>query len=136
MKRLALAALFLLAGCGRQANPPAASSSFSHDAALALAGRISQSVVPPLSFGTIQATGSMKPTLDERTVVLYEPYLGQPLKVGDIVEFARGPQRVLHRVVEVRRNGVVTRGDNNDRDDGLIPFSQITRRYVGQIVSR
>lgn len=76
----------------------------------------------------------MRPALDERSVVLFEPYAGQPLRVGDIVEWSRGNLRILHRVIEVRPNGVVTKGDANDRDDGLVPWSRITRRYVGHIV--
>lgn len=136
MRRLASVLLIaLLAGCSRQETPsPAATSSLTEAAALALAGRISQSVYPPLSFGSVLPTGSMRPTLDEHSVILFEPYLGQLLRRGDIIEFYRGPSRVLHRVIEVRATGVITRGDANELPDPFVPYSAVSRRYVGQIV--
>lgn len=49
------------------------------------------------------------------------------LRRGDIAAFARaetGPI-VIHRVVQVHQDGLLTRGDNCPEPDGLIPFSRI-----------
>lgn len=134
MRPLLATLCLALAGCGRPDGPsPGPTSSLTEAQALAMAGGLSQRVTPPLSFGSIAPTGSMRPALDERSVVLFEPYVGQALRVGDLVEFDRAGLRVLHRVIEVRRNGVITQGDANPAPDGLVPLSAITRRYVGQI---
>lgn len=136
MRRLLLLAFFLaLAGCARQEQTlPGATSSLTESAALAAAGRLTQSFAPPLSFGSVLPTGSMRPALDEHSVVLFEPYRGQPLRVGDIVEYHRDGMRVLHRVIEIRPTGVYTKGDANPLPDKFVRFPEISRRYIGHIV--
>lgn len=129
-----VSACVALAGCAQKERTPAATSTLSEDAALAMAGRIAHSVYPALSFSSVQPTGSMRPTLDEHSVILLEPYNGQILRVGDIVEYYRDGLRIIHRVIEVRPTGVVTKGDANELPDPFVRYPEISRRYVGQIV--
>ena len=63
--------------------------------------------------------GSMYPTLRDRELLLLEPLCaGAPVR-GDIVVF-RSPRTgvlVVHRVLALLPAGLLTRGDNNDRED-------------------
>lgn len=62
---------------------------------------------------TTAATGSMLPTMSERSVVVVEPVKFAEVKVGDIVVFTQGGSLVCHRVLHVRGSHLITRGDNN-----------------------
>lgn len=65
---------------------------------------------------------SMSPTLQEPEILEIVPYGNQPLRVGDVV-FFRSPgahQTVVHRITRLTPKGIVTRGDNNRRDDGFV----------------
>jgi signal peptidase I len=59
--------------------------------------------------------GSMKPILRDGDGLTVEPYGGRKRRVGDIVVFY-GPeinQKVIHRIVSIRKEGIRTRGDHN-----------------------
>ena len=65
---------------------------------------------------------SMNPTLREPEILEIRPYGNRPLRVGDVV-FFRSPgrqQTVVHRIVRLTPEGLVTRGDNNRRDDAFV----------------
>jgi signal peptidase I len=65
---------------------------------------------------------SMNPTLREPEILEIMPYGNHLLRVGDVV-FFRSPgrhQAVVHRIVRLTSEGVVTRGDNNPRDDDYV----------------
>lgn len=65
-------------------------------------------------------TGSMKPTIDERSYVLVKEADGSPVEVGDVIVFpCPDPESpiygslIIHRVVEVSADGYRTKGDND-----------------------
>jgi hypothetical protein len=65
---------------------------------------------------------SMSPTLQEPEILEIIPYGNRPLQVGDVV-FFRSPgkqQTIVHRIVHLTSEGIVTRGDNNRRDDAFV----------------
>lgn len=79
-------------------------------------------VVAHLAFGVLPGfgsyavlSGSMQPTLEPNSIV----YVHQTddYRVGDVIAFARGGSVVTHRVVEVKPEGLVTKGDDNDAPD-------------------
>ncbi len=127
---------FILAGCsprpvGSEAVNPAPSSSYlreqvNGDAALwALTGA-------GRAYGPVSATSSMAPLIDSRSVVLLEPYSGQPIAKGDWVRFDRGDvPNVLHRVEDVTATHVYLSGWNNRTSDGWFPKTAISYRLAG-----
>jgi signal peptidase I len=79
---------------------------------------------------------SMHPTLLESDLMEVLPYEAVPVRVGDVVSFVSPSNRegVVHRVVEVTKTGVRTRGDNLMFDDiDLLDPSDIRGRVVAII---
>ena len=78
-------------------------------------------------------TGSMVPTVEiDDFVILEKP--GE-IEEGQIVsyEVPGDKNEVLHRVVEVDGDKVITKGDANNVEDDPITKDQITGVYVGKI---
>lgn len=69
---------------------------------------------------TVVTSGSMAPAIRPGDVVLLDPFIDDP-GVNSVVRFA-GPdgQAVLHRIVEERPDGLVTRGDANATRDSTL----------------
>ncbi|HTZ21778.1 MAG TPA: S24/S26 family peptidase [Opitutaceae bacterium] len=86
-----------------------------------------------------QATGSMRPTLDECSILLLERASARDLKEGDIVCYTRAPdgsgkETIVHRAVAIASNGYIyMAGDNNRYADGWIAPVRICWR-VTQII--
>lgn len=84
---------------------------------------------------------SMLPTLEQGDLVVIQSVPFSDLKVGDIIVYsppcsATG-ESVIHRIVNVSGDGVITRGDNNGYTDpaGGISRGPVTAScYVGQVV--
>ncbi|MEM5804688.1 MAG: S26 family signal peptidase [Candidatus Aenigmatarchaeota archaeon] len=78
------------------------------------------------------ATGSMRPTFDDDTLIIAKPV---DLRVGDIVLYRRGSDLIVHRIVaiEERSEGIFykMKGDNNLWDDGFWPESAIEWKVIG-----
>jgi SynChlorMet cassette protein ScmC len=83
--------------------------------------------------GVIVSGKSMFPTLAEPGYADVRPYGDRKLCRGDVIHFqspATGTM-VIHRVMEVRPEGLVTRGDSNARNDpGFVPLSAVEGRVV------
>lgn len=77
---------------------------------------------------------SMNPTLREPDLLEVRPYLGRPVRTGDVILF-HAPGRltpIVHRVERVTPGGIRTRGDNCPRqDDWLLAPDQI----IGQVTA-
>ena len=84
---------------------------------------------------------SMLPTLEEGDLVVIQNVPFSGLHVGDIIVYnppcsATG-ESVIHRIVEVTPDGVITQGDNNNYTDiqGGIATGPITANcFVGKVV--
>lgn len=75
-------------------------------------------------------SGSMSDELNTGDVAIYEKYEDQVIQVGDILVFAKGNSRIIHRVVDIEytENGAhyFTKGDaNEDVDFGFITDGDI-----------
>ncbi len=73
----------------------------------------------------------MLPTLGDAEVIEVLPYGEAPVRPGDVVYF-RVPGKdhwVVHRVIRLRPEGIITRGDNNPTDD-------ISRLQKSDIIGR
>ena len=91
-------------------------SSVSRDHALALA-QLTANAVGGQVF-TVAPTGSMKPTLDESSVVTVEKVAFAELRRGDIVIYrSLGGSPVIHRLYEQSGDSWLVLGDNNTAID-------------------
>jgi signal peptidase I len=91
-------------------------SSVSREHALALA-QLTANAVGGQVF-TVAPTGSMKPTLDESSVVTVEKVAFSELRRGDIVIYrSAGGSPVIHRLYEQSGDGWLVLGDNNPAID-------------------
>lgn len=79
-------------------------------------------------------TGSMKPTIDERSYVMVRKTNGEKAEVGDIIVFVcPDPESpvygslIIHRVFEVTSDGYCTKGDNemSTVDNWTVPFDGV-----------
>ena len=82
-------------------------------------------------------SGSMWPALHIGDLVLIEAVKKEDLKIGDIVVWqnSKGPPdgRVnftIHRVKELRKNTLVTKGDGNFTDDEPVKYEDVIGRTV------
>ena len=82
----------------------------------------------------IVLTGSMEPTLNIDDFVILRELKGR-VNVNDIVSYKRPDEKneVLHRVVRVDKNIVITKGDANNKEDDPIDVMQITGVYVRKV---
>ena len=72
-------------------------------------------------------SGSMEPTIPTGSVVFVDEKYGyDKLRINDIAVFQTGntgsdgsSMKVIHRIIEKRPEGFVTKGDNNEASDGV-----------------
>lgn len=85
----------------------------------------------PMPFGygaSVVLSGSMEPTLsvgDLLIVVRTEDYREQ-----DIVVYQRGSMAVVHRIVELEGDSVITKGDANNTPDAPLPLGALKGRVI------
>jgi hypothetical protein len=72
---------------------------------------------------------SMHPTVRHADLVLLAP-LGRPVRPSDVVLVPLGPRLMLHRVVRVDQDVVLTRGDARRRDDAPIAREAVIARAL------
>ena len=90
--------------------------------------------VLPMPFGyggAVVLSGSMEPTImvDELIIVKAET----DYEVGDVVVYQSGKILVVHRIVNMDGETVVTRGDANNVDDAPIDIAQIKGKVISHI---
>jgi hypothetical protein len=75
----------------------------------------------------VQVTGrSMRPFLQGGEVLIIEPIGSRRLRVGDVVLFKDGQDRlVIHRVIRVREVSVQTQGDALNEPDSPVEITRI-----------
>ena len=90
-----------------------------------------RALVPRIVTRNLKCTGSMEPKLTcLDTVDLLINYRYSDIVIGAVVSFKDGSHNTLHRVMGVRENAVLTKGDSNPKDDGWISKDRI----VGYVV--
>ncbi len=77
---------------------------------------------------------SMYPTLKPGDGIEIYPYkTPSETRVGDVIVFPHpnGTVDVVHRIIKIRRDGVITRGDNNNKIDPYsVRFDDITGKVI------
>ena len=104
------------------------------------AKRVMHNELPmPLGFGvSVVLTGSMEPTLKPNDLVVIVK--ANEYEVGDIVVYQKDNELIIHRIVMISGDQVVTQGDNNNTADEPFPTEDIKGKmkfsipFVGLIV--
>lgn len=89
-----------------------------------------------ITISNYEDTGSMKPFLDENTNgIKIKPTNPEDIQVGDIISFRSSEKLIVHRVIEkgLDKKGVyfITKGDNNQLNDGKVRFEDIEYVTIG-----
>lgn len=87
-------------------------------------------------YGRPLGTGSMQPFFGAgASLIETKGFTTTDIAVGDIVtwEDPTRKMRIIHQVIKVLPNGVVTKGFNNLKDDGLIPWTWVQSLVIGVI---
>ncbi len=88
----------------------------------------------PMPFGvgaSVVLSGSMEPALQvDDLVVIRET---DTVQVGDIIVYQSRHSLVIHRVMEISGDAIVTRGDANNAPDEAITMSQVKGVMVASI---
>ena len=90
--------------------------------------------VLPMPFGyggAVVLTGSMEPAImvDELIIVKAE----DSYEVGDVVVYQSGSMMVVHRIMDMDGERVITRGDANNVDDSPVELAQIKGKVIYHI---
>ena len=86
----------------------------------------------PFGYGTaVVLSGSMEPTImtDEMIIVKAQ----ENYEVGDVVVYQSGYSLVVHRIVAMDDQTVMTRGDANNVDDEPMELSRIKGEVIAHI---
>ena len=73
--------------------------------------------------------GSMHPTIRHADPVLVAP-VSQPVRRGEVVLVPLGPRLMLHRVIDVQGDIVLTRGDARQRNDAPAGRQEVVARAL------
>lgn len=84
----------------------------------------------PFGFGAaIVLSGSMEPALSVDDLIIVREV--EQYRVGDVVVFQSGSSLVVHRIIRLEGDMVVTQGDANNAPDEEMEMSRIKGRVVG-----
>ena len=90
----------------------------------------------PMPFGigsSVVLTGSMEPALSVNDLVIVKALPPEEYKIDDIVVYQDQYSLVIHRIVVINGDLVVTQGDANDVTDDPINLSQIKGKMIARV---
>lgn len=83
----------------------------------------------PLGFGaTVVLSGSMEPELSTGDLLIVQKT--QDCVQNDVVVFQTGRSAVVHRIVSIDGDTVITKGDANNTEDDPITFAHIKGKVI------
>lgn len=86
----------------------------------------------PFGYGLANVlSGSMEPTFSKGTLLLVKKT--ESIAPGDIVVYQSGRELIVHRVIEISGDTVITQGDANNISDPAFSRSQIKGTVIGWI---
>lgn len=86
----------------------------------------------PFGYGTaLVLSGSMEPELSIDDLIFVKEQ--DHYEVGDVVVFQDGSILVVHRILEINGETVITKGDANNADDGEMEISRIKGKVIGSV---
>jgi signal peptidase len=97
------------------------------------AGTLTGNNMPmPFGFGmSVVLSGSMEPELNVDDLVLIHET--KDITTGDIIVYEKNGELIIHRVIYVDQNTVITQGDANNVADDPFDISQVKGKLVGYI---
>lgn len=124
-----LALLSLVCGCATNWRQ-APSSSLSYEEGKTLAG-FCRLPHPDYRIVEVLPTGSMRPVLDERTIVLAEPAAQvKTWHPGDIAVHRGANNLIIHSIIAVHTDSLYFKGENNESADGWVRKEDVLYRAV------
>lgn len=64
--------------------------------------------------------GSMRPAISDNSILLFKKVMYKDeLKIGDVVSYYCNNQLYLHRIIEIKENEFIIKGDNNEDNDKI-----------------
>lgn len=79
----------------------------------------------------IVVSGSMEPKIMTGSLCFIEKDDGYEVKKGDIIAFKSGDTMIIHRVVAIKEEKFITKGDNNKSTDPAPVYrEQIKGKYI------
>ena len=88
----------------------------------------------PMPFGygfSVVLSGSMEPELSVNDLIVVRA--SDSYAVGDVVVYQSKGELIVHRVVELNGQEVVTKGDANNAADAPIAYEQLKGKVVGRV---
>lgn len=79
------------------------------------------------------ASGSMEPTLKVGDLIMIDTKANSYRKNDIITFYDVNGSFVTHRLVNINKNNMITKGDANDSEDGALPTKNIIGKYVFKI---
>ena len=97
------------------------------------ATRLTGNAVPmPFGFGmSVVLSGSMEPALSVGDLLIVREQ--ESYEIGDIVVYQNGNMPVVHRIMELDEETVVTRGDANNTNDEPLPVTAIKGEVIAAV---
>lgn len=97
------------------------------------ASKLTGDAVPmPFGYGaSVVLSGSMEPTLSVGDLLIVREQDGY--RTGDVVVYQSGTTPVVHRIMEISDETVITRGDANNANDEPFPVTAIKGQVIGVI---
>lgn len=95
---------------------------------------LGDSMPMPAGYGiAVVLSGSMEPTLSVDDVILVKKT--NDYEVDDIVVYQKGFELVVHRIIEIKKDIIITQGDANNVADHEITKDSIKGEVIGTIPS-
>lgn len=88
----------------------------------------------PMPFGygmAVVLSGSMEPVLNVNDLVFVQEQ--EKYQVGDIIVYQSGGELIIHRIVELHGDTLLTRGDANKGSDPPIDISSVKGKMAASI---
>ena len=73
-------------------------------------------------------TGSMEPFINVDDIVLVKHT--KDVKINDIVVYKKNNEYIIHRIIEINKNEIITKGDANNTNDKAITKDDIIGKYI------
>lgn len=93
---------------------------------------VGDSMPMPFGYGAaVVLSGSMEPTFSAGDLIVVQQ--DSSLEKDDIVVFEDIGSLVVHRIIEIDGENVITKGDANNTDDGPVALSKVRGRVLFHI---
>ncbi len=98
---------------------------------IALFTLIALTLLDYITLAVVEGT-SMEPTLQSGDlVIVIKKVSAEDINVGDVIVYRRGGTLIIHRVLRVEDDTLITKGDNNWLPDPPVRFQSVIGKVLG-----